>query len=101
MRVRSWSIALVVLTGAAIFSFAFKAEAGQRRGTYVTVPASFAVDPALATILANNKFYTANRFRRWMGPHHYAVYFTPYRYKSKRSRVRRATRKRRWSRRRR
>ncbi|MCG8560398.1 MAG: hypothetical protein MI824_11405 [Hyphomicrobiales bacterium] len=64
-------------------------EAEARPGKYVTIAAGLAVSSATAAIMAYNRLYRPNRYRRHLGPHHIATYYRPYRSsKAKRTRYR-------------
>lgn len=55
-------------------------EARARPGDYVYVPVSMAVSSATGGVLAQSRFSQQNWLRGELGPHHYAVFYRPYRY---------------------
>jgi len=61
--------------------FIWRADAAQARpGDYVYVPVSMAVSSATGGVLAQSRFSQQNWLRGELGPHHYAVFYRPYRY---------------------
>ena len=61
--------------------FVWRADAVQARpGEYVYVPTSMAVSSATGGVLAQSRFSQPNWLRGELGPHHYAVFYRPYRY---------------------
>ena len=64
-------------------------EAEARPGKNVTTAAGMAISSATAAIMAYNRLYRPNRYRRHLGPHHLVTYYRPHRpSKAKRTRYR-------------
>lgn len=94
MAVKIATAVSVALSFSVISLHSLETVAGERYGVYVAVPSGFAVGPARAVTLANNKFYRRNPNRRHMGPNYRAYYFRPFEYYDYPSRLRRKSRRR-------